>query len=162
MIISLIAAMGRNRVIGKDNDQPWDLPADWAYFKRKTLGKPCIMGRKTHEAIGKPLPERTNIIITRDRNYKAEGCVVVHSIDEALRAVRDAKEIMVIGGAEIYSQFLIHADRLYLTFIDADFEGDAFFPWFNETEWAEVSSEDHEPDENNPYRYRFVVMERKL
>ena len=162
MIISIIAAMGRNRVIGKDNELPWKLPADMKRFRALTLNKPVIMGRKTFESIGHPLSERINIILTKDRNYKAPGCIVVHSIDEALRAARDAKEVMVIGGSSIYQQFLFHADRMYLTFIDEDFDGDAFFPRFNEAEWIEVKRENHEPDEENPYRYSFIMLERRL
>ncbi len=161
MIISIIAALGRNRVIGKDNDLPWKLPADIKHFRALTLNKPIIMGRKTFESIGKPLPERTNVILTTDRNYKAGGCIVVHSIDEALRAARDAKEVMVIGGSSIYQQFIFHADKMYLTFIDDDFVGDVFFPRYNESEWVVVKKEEHEPDEENPYRYSFVTLVRR-
>jgi len=160
MIISLIAAMDKNRVIGKNNSLPWNLPADMKYFRDKTKGKPVIMGRKTHESIGKPLPKRTNIIITRDQNYKTEGCIIVHSTDEALKAVGNPEEIMVIGGSQIYKEFLPKANRMYLTFIDAEFEGDTYFPEYNIEEWKETSYEEHERDAENPYDYRFVVLER--
>lgn len=161
MIISLIAAMGKNRTIGKNNSLPWNLPADMKYFRDKTRGKPVIMGRKTYESIGKPLPKRLNIIITRDENYKAEGCVVVHTADEAIIAAGNVKEVMVIGGSQIYKEFLPRANRMYLTKIDAEFEGDTYFPEFTTEEWKEISYEEHERDAENPYDYRFVVLERK-
>jgi len=161
MIISFIAAMGKNRVIGKDNSLPWKLPADMRHFHDLTLGKPIIMGRKTYESIGKPLPNRTNIIITRDQNYNAEGCIVVHSIDEALKASEGNEEVMVIGGAQIYKEILPKANKMYLTIIDADFEGDAFFPEYNIEEWEETAYEEHERDAENQYDYRFLTMERK-
>jgi dihydrofolate reductase len=161
MIISIIAAMGRNRVIGKDNTLPWKLPADMKRFRDLTLKKPVIMGRKTYESIGHPLSERINIILTKDKNFRADGCVVVNSIEEAIMVAREAKEVMVIGGAAVYAQFLIHADRMYLTLIDHDFEGDAFFPRYNEAEWLVVKKEEHEKDENNSYPYSFVTLERR-
>ena len=159
MIISLIAAMGKNRVIGADNSIPWKLPQDMKRFKELTTGKPVVMGRKTFEAIGRMLPNRTNIIITRDRNYKAEGCVVVHSTEEALKAANKNQEFMIIGGAEIYKQFLPIANKMYLTFIDKNFEGDAYFPEYDKNEWKEVSREEH-ADENG-LKYAFVNLERK-
>ena len=160
MTLSLIAAMDRNRLIGNGNDLPWRLPADLQHFKRVTLGKPVIMGRLTHESIGKPLPGRRNIVITRDTDYRAAGCEVVTSIAAALAAVGDCEEAMVIGGATLYDQMLPHADRLYLTFVEAELEGDAWFPEWHDTEWREVSRADHESDERNPYAYRFSVLER--
>jgi dihydrofolate reductase len=156
MIISLIAAMGHNRVIGKDNSLPWKLSADMKRFKELTSGKPVIMGRKTFESIGKPLPNRTNIIITRDKDYKTESCVVVHSVEEALKAAKGNKEIMIIGGEQIFKQFLPIANKMYLTFIDEDFEGDAYFPEYNKSEWKEVKKEEH----NNELKYAFVDLER--
>lgn len=158
MIISLIAAMGKNRTIGKDNSLPWKLPADMKRFKELTSGKPVIMGRKTFESIGRPLPNRKNIIITRDKNYKADNCIIVHSADEAIKAAKGNEEVMIMGGAEIYKQFLPRADRLYLTLIDEEFEGDAYFPEFDKNEWEEVSREEHESDN---LRYSFIVQERK-
>ena len=160
MIISFIAAMGKNRVIGKDNSLPWKLPADMKHFHDLTVGKPIIMGRKTFESIGKPLPNRTNIIITRDQNYKAENCIVVHSIDEALKASEGNEEVMVIGGAQIYKEFLAKANRMYLTFIDAEIDGDTYFPAYKIEEWKEISYEEHERDAENPHDYRFVVLEK--
>lgn len=160
MKLSLIAAMDRNRLIGKDNALPWRLPADLQHFKRVTMGKPVLMGRKTYESIGRALPGRENIVITRNRDFTAEGCTVLHSIDEALQHAAQHDEVMVIGGANFYEQLLPRADRLYLTLIDGAFEGDAWFPQWNEGEWQEVASEAYEPDENNPYGYRFVTLER--
>jgi len=161
MKISLIAAMTDDRVIGIENRLPWKLPADMKWFRQHTLGKPIVMGRKTFESFGaKPLPERMNIVITRDRDYRAEGAVVVHDIDEALAAAGDAEEVMIIGGASFYEQMLPRADRLYLTFVHADVEGDAWFPEFDRCQWREVFREDHEADEKNPYAYSFVILER--
>ena len=152
--------MGKNRTIGKNNSLPWNLPADMQYFRDKTRGKPVIKGRKTYESIGKPLPNRTNIIITHDNEYKAEGCIVVHSADEALKAAGNVEEIMVIGGSQIYKEFLPRANRMYLTKIDAEFEGDTYFPEYKIEEWKETSYEEHERDAENQYDYRFVVLER--
>jgi len=161
MIISLIAAMSKNRVIGKDNSLPWNMPNDKKHFWELTRGKPVVMGRKTYESIGKPLPNRLNIIITRDQEYKAEGCTIVHSIDEAVTAAQGNEEIMVIGGSQIYEKFLPKANRMYLTFIDAEIDGDTYFPEYNPEEWAETSYEEHEKDANNPFDYDFVTLERK-
>ncbi len=129
MKIAIVVAMAANRVIGRDNQLPWHLPADLKHFKQLTLGKPVVMGRKTYASIGRPLPERTNIVVTRDRDYEAPGCVVVHSLDEALAAAGEAAEVMVIGGAGIYRQVLPRTDTLYLTEVHAEFEGDTLFPW---------------------------------
>ena len=153
--------MDKNRVIGKDNDLPWNMPADLKRYRSMTLGKPNIMGRKTHEAIGRVLPKRLNIVVTRDKNYKAEGCVVVHSVEEALKATRDAEEVMVLGGAEIFKMFLDKVNRMYLTYIDGEFEGDTFFPEFDESEWKETLREEHKADSENPYDYVYVNLERK-
>lgn len=158
--ISLIAAMGRDRVIGRDNQLPWHLPADLQHFKHVTMGKPILMGRLTYESIGKPLPGRRNVVITRDTAFAAPGCEVVNSIEAALAAVADVEEVMVIGGASFYHQMLPQADRLHLTFIDADFDGDAWFPQWDAGEWREMEREEHAPDERNPHAYAFVVLER--
>lgn len=158
MIISLIAAMSRNRVIGKDNRLPWKLSADFKRFKELTSGKPIIMGRKTFESIGRPLPNRTNIIITRDINYKADGCIVVDSAEDALKAASNAAEVMIIGGEQIFRMFLPKADKMYLTFIDEEFEGDAYFPEYDENGWKEVRRKDHN---DNSLKYAFVDLERK-
>ncbi len=160
--ISLIAAMTHDRVIGIENRLPWKLPADMRWFRRHTLGKPIVMGRKTFESFGaKPLPDRLNIVITRDPGYRAEGAVVVHSIDQALTAAGEAEEVMIIGGASFYEQMLPRADRLYLTFVDADIEGDAWFPEFDAAQWQEVYREEHPADEKNPHACRFVILESK-
>ena len=158
--LSLIWAMDRNRLIGRDNALPWQLPADMAWFRKNTMGKPILMGRKTYESIGRPLPGRTNLILTRQQGLEIEGCSVIHSLQEALAAVPDAEEIMVMGGAEIYALLFEHAERLYITEIDSELEGDAWFPEFDSAEWHEVQREEHLPDENNGYPYSFIVLER--
>lgn len=162
MIISLIWAMDENRLIGVENRLPWKLPADMKWFRRNTLGKPIIMGRKTFDSFGgRPLPERTNIVVTRDRDYHAEGAVVVYSIDEALQAAGSAEEVMIIGGASFYEQMLPRAERLYITLVHGQFEGDAWFPEFSMGEWQEVAREEHAVDEKNPYACSFLSFERK-
>jgi len=157
MIISLIAAMDKNKAIGKNNSLPWKLPADMKRFKELTLNKPVIMGRKTFESIGKPLSNRKNIILTKDKNYRAEGCIAVHSVDEALKANKENKEVMIIGGEQIFKEFLPRANRMYLTLIDEDFEGDAHFPEYNKDGWKEVKREEHKSDK---YKYVFVDLEK--
>ena len=159
MKLAIIVAMGTNRVIGRDNGMPWHLPADLKHFKQTTFGKPVLMGRKTYESIGRPLPERTNIVITRDRDYDAPGCTVVHSVEAALESVAGG-EVMVIGGAELYRQILPRTDTIYLTLIQQAFEGDTRFPELPDAEWREVDSDDHPPDEKNPYFYSFIKLER--
>lgn len=161
MIVSIIVAMDRNGLIGRDSGLPWRLPADLKHFKSITMGKPLLMGRKTHDSIGRPLPGRRNIVMTRDPDYQAAGCTVVHSLDEALAEVAGADEVMVIGGANLYRQTLPEADRIYLTRIDHEFEGDTRFPAWADEQWKEVDRTDFEPDENNPYRYSFMVLERR-
>jgi len=160
-MLSLIAAMDSNRLIGCKNQLPWHLPADLQHFKTTTMGKPIIMGRKTWESLGRPLPGRLNVVITRDTNYLAEGATVTHSLEEALQAVKDADEPMIIGGANLYTQALPSVDRLYLTRVDGEFEGDAWFPEFSETEWLLSAEEKHEPDEKNRYFYCFETYDRK-
>ena len=161
MVISMIAAMTRDRVIGINNSLPWKLPADMQWFRQQTMGKPIIMGRKTFESFGaKPLPGRKNIIITRDQNYKVEGCDVVHSIDEALTLANSAEEVMVIGGAELYRQVLSDTDTIYLTRIHEAFEGDTRFPEIHNTEWHQVERIDHEADEKNSHDYSFIRLDR--
>ncbi len=145
-------------MIGKDNKMPWHLPADLKHFKSVTIGKPIIMGRKTFEAIGKPLPGRRNIVITR-QELTLPGCDVFHSLQEALAAVVLEPEAMIIGGANVYAQALPLAGRMYLTFIDVDVDGDAFFPVWDENAWREISNEAHAPDGKNPLAYRFAVLE---
>jgi dihydrofolate reductase len=159
--LSIICAMDQNRLIGKDNALPWHLPADLAFFKQTTLGKPILMGRKTYESIGRPLPGRRNIIITRNRDYQIDGCDTCQSIDAALELVADQQEIMLIGGASLYQQSLETAQHLYLTRIHASFEGDAWFPEFNPADWKEIWREDHHPDEKNRYDFSFIKYSRK-
>jgi dihydrofolate reductase len=155
-IVSLIAAMANNRVIGKGNQMPWHLPADLGHFKTVTFGKPVIMGRKTYESIGRPLPGRRNIIISRNRNYKIEGCETAVSLEEAMELVNEVEEIMIIGGGHVYSQAIPLADRLYLTFIDLDVDGDTQFPEFEHLKLTEVKREKHLKDEKNSYDYQFI------
>lgn len=153
--------MTDDRVIGIENRLPWHLPADMRWFREQTMGKPIVMGRKTFESFGaKPLPGRTNIIITQDREYQAEHCVVVHSIEEALAAAGACQEIMIIGGASLYAQTLVMADRLYLTFVHAGVAGDAWFPDFDTNDWKEVRRINCDADEKHKYPYSFVVLER--
>ncbi len=161
MKISLISAMTDDRVIGINNSLPWKLPSDMRWFRKHTLGKPIIMGRKTFESFGaKPLPERMNIIITNNNDYQADNCMVVNNIDSALQVAGNVDEVMVIGGASFYQQMLPYADRLYLTFVHADIEGDAWFPEFDKSAWKETLREDVLSDEKNQYPHTFVVMEK--
>ncbi len=155
-LISIIVAMAKNRVIGKDNEMPWHLPADLGHFKTITLGKPIIMGRKTYESIGRALPGRINIVMSRDKNYRLEGCETVTSLEEALTLVNDVQEVMIIGGGFLYEQTISTADRLYLTFIDLDVDGDTLFPEYEQLDLTEVKREKHLKDEKNPYDYEFV------
>jgi dihydrofolate reductase len=161
-ILSMIVAHADNRVIGKDNDMPWHLPADLAYFKKTTLGKPIIMGRKTYQSIGRPLPGRKNIVISHDSDYKAEGIEVVGSVEAALALVNDVEEAMVIGGGAIYKHCLPVAQRLYITHIDANINGDTYFPEYDLKEWQLAVSDVREADEKNSYPLRFNVYERNL
>ena len=154
--------MDNNRLIGSNNGLPWKLPADLQHFKSVTMGKPIIMGRKTWQSLGRPLPGRLNVVVTRDRNFSAEGAEVVYSLDEALRLVKDAEEVMIIGGANLYHQAMDHVEQLYLTRVDGEFEGDAWFPEIAEQEWELLQSESHQADENNPHSYRFEAWRRKI
>jgi dihydrofolate reductase len=158
--ISIIAALAENRVIGVNNALPWRLPNDLRHFRRLTTGHAVIMGRKNHESIGRPLPERVNIVVTRNRDYRADGCLVAHSLDEALARAANDPEIFVIGGAEIYRQALARAGRLYLTLVHAAVPGDTFFPEINRNDWKETARERHEADDKHAYAYSFVVLER--
>ena len=159
-MISLIVAMDRNRLIGRGNALPWHLPADLAHFKSITMGKPIVMGRKTYESIGRPLPGRHNIVISRNPDFSAPGCTVVASVDAALAAAGDVPEIMVIGGAQLYAELLPRAQRIYLTRVDAVFEGDAWFPALDARVWRECQHAEHAPDDRNPHAYAFLVLER--
>ncbi|WP_299019333.1 type 3 dihydrofolate reductase [uncultured Photobacterium sp.] len=160
MKISMIAAMAHDRVIGKDNAMPWHLPADFAWFKQSTLGKPIVMGRKTFESIGRPLPGRYNIVISRNPDYQAEGVTVVADIAAAKVAAGEVDELMIIGGGSIYTACLPEADRLYLTFIDLSVNGDTCFPEWGDG-WQETHSETYQADEKNAHDMRFVILERQ-
>ena len=159
MSVTLIAAVAANGVIGKDNALIWRLPADLAYFKRNTLGKPILMGRKTFESLGKPLKDRTNVVLSRTLTEAPEGCVLVRSVSEALDKYA-GEDLMVIGGAEIYALTLASADRLLLTEIDRAFEGDAYFPAFDKGEWKLASDTPGVLDERNELPHAFRVYER--
>lgn len=166
MIISLIAALTRNRVIGKNNDLPWHLPDDMKYFMHTTKGHHVIMGRKNYDSIPpkyRPLADRTNIVITRQAGFNAPGCIVVHSLQQALHAAEAAgeQEAFVIGGAQIYKEALPHAHRLYLTEIDTELEGDTYFPDVDLSEWKEISRQHHPSDNRHSYAFDYVIYERK-
>lgn len=156
-----MAAVAANNALGKDNQLIWHLPADLKRFKKTTLNHAVIMGRKTYESLGKPLPNRINIVITRDKNYQVEGCVVVNSLKEALKAALKVDENpYILGGAEIYKQAMPFADKLDITFVHHQFEADVFFPEIDKTIWKETWREDFKADENNKYDYSFVTFER--
>ena len=160
-MVSLIAAMGKNRVIGNAGRIPWRLPADFAFFKQTTMGKPIIMGRKTWESLPNgALPGRRNIVLTRNPDYQADRGIVVTDAAAALQAAGDAPEVMVIGGAQLYRLFWETARRIYLTEVDASFDGDAFFPEIDEREWRVASRQPHAADERNPWNFEIVTYER--
>ncbi len=159
--LSIIVAMSRNGVIGKDNAIPWRLPGELALFKRLTMGHPIVMGRKTWESIGRPLPGRTNLVVTRNPAYAAPGATVVPSLDAALTAASGATEIFVIGGAQLYAEALPRADRLYLTTVDTEIDGDTRMPAFDRHAWRTVSSEACARDERNAFSYTLDVLERR-
>lgn len=159
-MISIVVAMADNGTIGIENRLPWRLPDDMKWFRRHTLGKRVVMGRRTFESIGKPLPDRENVVITHDPGFTAPGCKVVHALDEAL-ALPGEGEVMVIGGESIYRQTLPRAGRLYLTLVHAEVHGDAFFPAFDMGEWREVEREERPADDRNPYPHSFLILERR-
>lgn len=160
-MITLIAALSRNRVIGRDGALPWRLPEDSRHFRRTTLGKPVIMGRGNCDSIGKPLDQRLNIVLTRQTDFAAEGFTVVHTVEEALEAAKGNDEIMIIGGEDIYALFLPLADRMILTFVDEEVEGDRFFPAYDPAEWREIDSHDVPADERHAHAFRVVTLERR-
>lgn len=161
MQIIIVAAYARNRVIGNNNELVWHLPRDFKHFKDLTIGHPIIMGRKTFDSLGKPLPKRTSIIITRDEHYQQEGCIVVHSLEEAIEEASSIDEqIFIIGGAEIYRQALPLAHKMYLTEVKASPEGDAYFPQFSTDQWQETARHPYYKDEKNEYDFDFVTWER--
>ena len=163
MIVSLIVAMDERRGIGVNNQLPWRLSADLKRFKALTMGHYLIMGRKTFASIGRPLPGRQMIIVTRDTNYTADGCLIVHSVDEAiaLARTRGESEVFIIGGAEIYRQALGKVERVYLTRVDAEVQADTFFPAFEESAWNAQEISHHEADEKNQYQFTFKTLVRK-
>ena len=160
--LSLIVAMDDNHLIGNKNDLPWQLPADLAFFKRTTMGKPIIMGRKTFVSIGRPLPGRRNIVVTRDPGFEAAGCEITNGVEAALSLCSDAGEAMLIGGASLYQQTIDQASQLYITRIHHSFEGDTWFPEFDMNSWKQASREDHEADHNNSYAYSFLKFVREF
>ncbi len=161
MTLSLVVAASSNNVIGRDGGLPWHLPDDLRQFKRLTMGKAVIMGRSTYESIGRPLPDRRNIVMTRNADYVADGCDVVSSVSEAIDAVEGAEEAMIIGGGQVYRDFLPLADRIYLTRVQAEVEGDTYFPEIDEATWRLVSSEHHGADEKHRYAFDVMVFERR-
>lgn len=167
MIISMIAAVSENRVIGKDNDLVWNLPYDMKYFMDTTSGHHILTGRRNYESIPnkyRPLRNRTNIIVTRQKDYYVDGAIVVHSIEEGIKIARENREeeLFIIGGGQIYEQALPFADRLYLTEVMEVFDGDTFFPEINQGKWAEISRFHHETDEEHAYAFDFVIYNRKI
>lgn len=165
MIRSIIVARASNGAIGKDNDLLWHMPHDLKHFKTTTSGHYVLMGRKSFESLGKPLPNRLNVIITRNKNYKAEGALVVHSLEEALELAKNQQqeEVFILGGGEIYKQSLERdlVDRIYLTEVKQDFEADTFFPKLDDSKWRELSREEYQADHQNPHDYAFVTLEPK-
>ncbi|NOS89893.1 MAG: dihydrofolate reductase [Methylococcaceae bacterium] len=162
MKISLIVAMAHNRVIGLNNQMPWHLSADLKNFKKITLGSPILMGRKTFESIGRPLPGRTNIIISRNLAYQQPGCLIANNLENALQiACQNADEVFVIGGAELYKSLLPVANTLYMTLIHQDFTGDTWFPAWDNHSWTEVQREDINDDPQVAFRYSFIKLERQ-
>lgn len=164
MRVSFVVAMSRSKLIGREGGLPWRLSRDLKHFRQLTWGKPIIMGRKTHESLGRPLPGRTNIVLTHQADYQAEGCLVVHSVDEALDQARSTgtDEAMIIGGAEVYREFLTRCDAIYLTLVEGEFEGDVFFPLdpLNSPDWRIAREERWPADEANPHDARYLVLER--
>ncbi|MED3727124.1 type 3 dihydrofolate reductase [Priestia filamentosa] len=160
-MISFIVAMDDNNLIGKDNALPWYLPADLAYFKKVTTNHTIVMGRKTYESIGRPLPNRQNVVLTHSTSFQEDGVTVIHSLDELKEMANHSnEELFIIGGARLYEQLLPVADRLYVTHIRATFDGDTHFPAFLKEEWKIIDSKEHKKDEKNAYDYEFVVYER--
>ncbi|UTI40725.1 dihydrofolate reductase [Niallia sp. RD1] len=160
MKVSLIVAMDKNRVIGKDNDIPWRIPRDWEYVKKITSGHPIILGRKNFQSIGKALSKRRNIVISRDRELVFDGCEMAHSLDEVFKLCEKEEEIFIFGGEEIYRIFLPYVEKMYITNIHAEFEGDTFFPNVDLSKWTQTSVTQGIRDEKNPYPYYFHIYER--
>ena len=162
--IAYVVAMDENRVIGRDNDLPWRLPDDMRWFREKTLGKPCIMGRKTYDSLPdrfRPLPGRLNIVVTRNSDYQALGAVVVHSVDEALQATGDVEEVIIVGGGDLFRRLMLVVDRLYLTQVRGAVEGDVFFPPIDLSQWHETYRQEHPADERHPLPFTWLILDRK-
>ncbi len=162
--IAYVVAMDENRVIGRDNDLPWRLPDDMRWFREKTLGKPCIMGRKTYDSLPdrfRPLPGRLNIVVTRNSDYQALGAVVVHSVDEALQAAGDVEEVIIVGGGDLFRRLMPVVDRLYLTQVRGAVEGDVFFPPIDLSQWHETYRQEHPADERHPLPFTWLILDRK-
>jgi len=158
---SLVVAMARNRVIGRDKTMPWRLPAELAHFKRVTMGHPVIMGRMTYESIGRPLPGRMNIVVSRNRGFVAPGCTVVDSLEKAYAAAADADEVSIIGGTSLFEAALPTADCIYLTVVEADIEGDTWFPDFDRSQWREREIGRYPADERHAYPFTILQLERR-
>jgi dihydrofolate reductase len=156
-MLAIIVAMDNNNLIGTNNSLPWHLPADLQYFKQTTLGKTVVMGRKTYQSIGKPLPNRKNVILTRDVNFSVDGCEIIHSLDELKNYKND--DVFIIGGSNLYTQTLALANKLYITKIDYEFKGDAYFPKIDNS-WNLISNNKHLKDEKNLYNYDFQIFQR--
>ena len=161
MLISLIVAMAEQRVIGRGNAMPWHLPADLRHFKAVTMGKPVVMGRRTFESIGRPLPGRRNLVISRNPEWQAAGVDVAPSLEAALAMLADCEEVMIIGGGQLYAEALPRADRLYLTHIELAVEGDTFFPDYQRYQWQQIEQSSHPADDKNPHAYRFETLQRQ-
>jgi dihydrofolate reductase len=158
---SLVVAVAQNGVIGRDNALPWRLPADLAHFKRVTMGHPVVMGRRTYQSIGKPLPGRHNIVVTRNAHFEAPGCTVVNSLGDAWKAAGDAEEVCVIGGTTLFEETLPLADVIHFTQVEAEVDGDTYFPAFDRGAWREIEVARHPADERNAYPMRILRLERK-
>ncbi|MFB5660820.1 dihydrofolate reductase [Alteribacillus sp. HJP-4] len=160
-MITLVAALDKNRVIGKDNEMPWHLPADLKHFKETTSGHTIMMGRRTYESIGRALPNRRNIVLTSNKSFRAAGCELIHSFEDLKKLAQGKEEIFVIGGETIFKEMLPLADKMNLTFIEEEFDGDTYFPSWDDDEWIKVSEVQGTVNEKNPYRHRFVLLKRK-
>jgi dihydrofolate reductase len=158
--ISFVVAYDRNRAIGKDNHLPWRLPDDMKHVRQVTIGKPMIMGRRTWDSIGRPLPGRTSIVLTRDLGFRCDGCLIARTADEALKLAGAAPEIIVFGGARVFEEFLPRADRMYLTEVETEVDADTHFPKFDVSEWREVERTRHPADERHPFAFSFVTLAR--
>jgi dihydrofolate reductase len=161
--IAYVVAMDENRLIGRNNDLPWRLPDDMAWFRRHTTGKPCLMGRKTYDSLParfRPLPGRLNIVVTRNADYEAPGAVVVHSVEDALRAAGEVEEIIVVGGADLFRRLMPVVDRLYLTRIHGTADGDVFFPEYDPSFWREIYREEHPADDRHSYAFTWLILDR--